>query len=614
MSDPDSEARDDLAAAIPDPPGYGEVRDIQALAACSPLGRFTSAHFAGDAETGVLHAALRLYLELRHDERLLVIIDPSGGRSALSGCALTTRRLHWPAAEATRVTITSFLENEAGPLPPYARSIAYDEIREVTPDGRLILASPAEATEDPSLLPHDGAVRDVLVGVLNTLARHARDGAPPMEAENREALGRDLRGIERRTSEVLSMQGDLRKFPDLLRATVRRVYAVPILAALNVLIFAIMVRSGVSIAMPDALTISAWGGSSGPGVVFDGEAWRLLSSTFLHLGLIHLAANMWVLLRFGPLVERLFGTPAFVATYLLSGLSGALASLWWHPLVVSAGASGSLFGLVGGLIGYLAVRRDVAPESILWGFRPALLVYLAIDSVLGLFVPSVDGAAHVGGLCGGWLCGLLLNRPWPPPRFAYGRARRIVSSCAIAAGLVLVFLAIRPGIRARLEADPQVVAAMRETQDAVNEHNDFLVAMTPMVEEFSAIEADYLAVVGRSQRRQADAEVLARELNAIILRAEANRTRLVDLAVTHPDLRSARDDLISAQDHYTLAMRAVSRFFSGGDEAGLAGPDGFESHTDAVSEKLKSYENRLRLYRDHYNLIPATDERAQEGR
>ena len=105
-----------------------------------------------------------------------------------------------------------------------------------------------------------------------------------------------------------------------------------------------------------------FGSNFGP-LTWTGEEWRLLTSAFLHFGLIHIALNMFALYQGGGLVERLFGSTRFAVIYLLSALSGSVASGWWDPLRNSAGASGAIFGVYGALLAFLAVRRaDIPPH------------------------------------------------------------------------------------------------------------------------------------------------------------------------------------------------------------------------------------------------------------
>ena len=380
----------------------------------------------------------------------------------------------------------------------------------------------------------------------------------------------------------------MRSFPELLKASTPRVVATPVLAALCVGTFAMMVASGVWPSTRDARVVWDWGASYGPSVLLDGEGWRLLTSMFLHFGLLHLVFNIWCLLWFGPLVERLFGTLGFIALYLLSGLGGAIASLWYHPMVISAGASGAIFGIFGGLIGYLVVRRDVSPRSVLQLFRPGVIVYLAVDSLLGLAIPGIDGAAHLGGLATGCLCGLVLHRPWPPPPANSGMLRRLVAACFVAFGLALVYVTAAAGIRARVERDPEIASFLHARQKAVGDYNSFAKAIEPTGQEFDDIAKEFEEVVRRMNRPNFLEEPITRELDRLISRADANENRLRAVTVDDPDLRNARDHLSSAQRHHVRALKSLRSFLKHEDQQLLHGPEGYEAQINAGSKDVRS--------------------------
>ncbi|MGH9336082.1 MAG: rhomboid family intramembrane serine protease, partial [Vicinamibacteria bacterium] len=143
-------------------------------------------------------------------------------------------------------------------------------------------------------------------------------------------------------------------FREILILTTPRFWVTPALIALNVAYFLIGVARGVSPVEPEQQQILDFGANFGP-LVFRGEWWRLVSSMFVHIGFLHLVFNMWCLWSLGNIAERMFGNVTFLCLYLLSGIGGALASLVWHPQVVSAGASGAVFGVAGGLASFLYV-------------------------------------------------------------------------------------------------------------------------------------------------------------------------------------------------------------------------------------------------------------------
>src|SRR5207248_9231227 len=120
------------------------------------------------------------------------------------------------------------------------------------------------------------------------------------------------------------------------------------------------------------------------------------TAMFPHIGFFHLLMNMYCLWIVGPLVERLLGRTGYLLTSILAGLAGSLASIWHNPDVVSAGASGAIFGLFGALLGFILPRRDSLPLQAMRGIIRYVLVFVGINVFLGLSTPHIDMAAHIG--------------------------------------------------------------------------------------------------------------------------------------------------------------------------------------------------------------------------
>jgi rhomboid protease GluP len=183
-----------------------------------------------------------------------------------------------------------------------------------------------------------------------------------------------------------------------------------VLCALNVAVFLAMVVRGVSFASPSAEQVLQWGAEYGP-LVFAGQWWRLFTAMFLHFGILHLALNMWCLWQLGFLAEFLFGRVRFLVLYILSGLGGAALSLLVHPTVVSAGASGAIFGLAGGVAAFLWLRRRDFHSTTLTRVLPSVATFIGYNLLFGFSQSGIDNAGHVGGLIVGAVLGALVPRP-----------------------------------------------------------------------------------------------------------------------------------------------------------------------------------------------------------
>ena len=225
------------------------------------------------------------------------------------------------------------------------------------------------------------------------------------------------------------------EFQHTLLQLTPRVYVTPVLIGLNVLVFIAMVATGVSPFSPTVADLLRWGADFGP-LTTQGEWWRLLTGTFVHVGLLHILLNMWVLATAGPLVERMLGNVGFLVMYLVAGLVGSVASLFWNPLLVSAGASGAIFGVYGALLGLLLRSHGSIPTQALAQLRNSGLGFLGFNLIFGIMQPNIDSAAHVGGLVGGFLCGVVLRQPFTLAARA-GRPWRNVAAAALGVCLVV---------------------------------------------------------------------------------------------------------------------------------------------------------------------------------
>ena len=159
--------------------------------------------------------------------------------------------------------------------------------------------------------------------------------------------------------------------------------------------------------------------------VAQGQYFRLLTSMFLHFGIIHIALNMYVLFVVGPPLERALGRLRFTGLYLLSGLGGAATSYALGPAgEQAAGASGAVFGLFAGLF---VVQRARG------GDVTGILVTIGLNLALGLTSSSIDIRAHLGGLlAGGLVAGAIVHAPAGPRRVGLQVAGALAVAAVIA--------------------------------------------------------------------------------------------------------------------------------------------------------------------------------------
>ena len=175
----------------------------------------------------------------------------------------------------------------------------------------------------------------------------------------------------------------------------------------NIVVFVAMciVSGGKAVQAPSSEMLLDWGANFAP-LSLNGEWWRMFSSMFLHIGFVHIAFNMAALWNLGQSAEELFGTRRFLNLYFISGFGGSCLSLLFNPGVVSAGASGAIFGVYGSLFAFFfAHRKEMGKEAFLAGSKSAT-AFLVINIVLG-FTFGFDNFCHLGGLVSGFICGSL---------------------------------------------------------------------------------------------------------------------------------------------------------------------------------------------------------------
>jgi len=247
-----------------------------------------------------------------------------------------------------------------------------------------------------------------------------------------------------------------------------------LLVAINLVVFGVMfpyspamdmIRHhagwGILTAQFDGNTLIRFGASDS-GKVLSGEWWRLITSIFVHVTILHIAVNMWCLWNLGLFGEPLLGRQGLVAVYVLTGWAGMMLSLAWSVFTrqdaLVAGASGAVFGVAGILIVLLSNRKLSLPWKELRSLRRSVIWFAALNLAIGIvpnllpessgqqlarlhidtsMLPRVDNSAHLGG----FVCGLALGFPLFPRmtsgKSSYRARQRVVF--ALAALLLCLF-------------------------------------------------------------------------------------------------------------------------------------------------------------------------------
>jgi membrane associated rhomboid family serine protease len=181
------------------------------------------------------------------------------------------------------------------------------------------------------------------------------------------------------------------------------------LIAINVIVFLTegnLTLSGGGIGSNTYLKGALLGSSELPGLAGQGVAygqwWRLVTSGFLHENLIHIGFNMWILYILGQMLEPALGSLKFGVIYGVSLLTGSLGALLVSPYVLTVGASGAVFGLMGAAAVEMRSRQIPVMQS---GIGMLILLNLVISFTL----PGISWGGHVGGLIGGALAAVVLQ-------------------------------------------------------------------------------------------------------------------------------------------------------------------------------------------------------------
>jgi rhomboid protease GluP len=165
--------------------------------------------------------------------------------------------------------------------------------------------------------------------------------------------------------------------------------ATSVILNINILVCLAMIFSGVHIMSPNGVELMEWGANRRVEVM-GGEWWRLITSMFVHGGIVHLLFNMYTLYIFGQVLEPMLGRARFLALYLIAAFGGSVAVLLFsNPASSVVGASGAIYGLMGA---YFVLLRAIGERS------GQLTGLIAINLIFSFISPGISWQAHIGGL------------------------------------------------------------------------------------------------------------------------------------------------------------------------------------------------------------------------
>jgi membrane associated rhomboid family serine protease len=205
-----------------------------------------------------------------------------------------------------------------------------------------------------------------------------------------------------------------------------------ILIGANVGVYVLMcLAGGLAITGVDHAVLIGFGAKQNELIAGQHQYWRLVTSMFIHIGIIHLLLNNYALWIIGQEIERIYGSARFVFLYLITGVLGSLGSYAFNPQATSAGASGAIFGLFGVMATFAFKYRKEIPETLSREIKRRVLPIIALNLVFGLSVQIVDNAAHIGGLLSGVALALIVPYKRPGERITPLAWRSLQAICLI---------------------------------------------------------------------------------------------------------------------------------------------------------------------------------------
>lgn len=321
----------------------------------------------------------------------------------------------------------------------------------------------------------------------------------------------------------------------IMKMTTGSRYVTYAIIAINVIIFVAMIASGVNLFAPSGVDILKWGANYGP-LTQSGDWWRLLTSTFVHIGVIHLLFNMYALYMAGVYLESMLGKLRYTIAYLSCGIFASMASLIWHTEPVpSAGASGAIFGIYGVFLALLLT--NLIPKQMRMALLQSIGVFVVFNLVYGMQA-GIDNAAHIGGLISGLIIGFVYYLSLRKPE---GDKKGHLSTIAIVAVTIFAtwfYLSNTSSPVTRQETRNRI------QEESARDAGKYF----KKLDQFSEIDKRCVAIINDSTL--GETEVLNRLNN---LTPEWNNARVIIVEMKNLDLSDLSKRKIELLEEYTEA-------------------------------------------------------------
>ncbi len=362
----------------------------------------------------------------------------------------------------------------------------------------------------------------------------------------------------------------------------------------NVAVFLAMALAGKSVVDFSGETLVHFGANYGP-YTLSGEWWRLFTYMFLHGGIMHIAFNMWCLWDLGALCESLYGRWTFLTIYLITGVAGGLASVAWHPGVLSVGASGAIFGLAGALIASFYLGEFSLPSFAIKGTLRSLVFFAGFNLLFGSLFPGIDNGAHIGGLVSGLALGALIAKLAPHDATRRVTVIGVVALAVLAAGFgvrewrgrSMQMARVFQSLGENADSVEQLQKLVREDPNLVSAHAALAQAYFDR-QDFSQAEAEFKRVA-ELQPQNADARF---NLGIVYL----NEKKVDDAKTAFAQMLA--QDPKSAEAHYGLGLVLA---IQGNDQAAIEefkSAAALPSHLSGINYEMGKSYAKLKMYDD----------------
>ena len=281
-----------------------------------------------------------------------------------------------------------------------------------------------------------------------------------------------------------------------------------VIIGINLVVFAFLAIKQQSLMMTrsvDVLAILYAGGNLNP-FTLDSQQWRVLTSMFLHFGIVHLLVNMLGLYLLGSTLEQIVGTPRFILIYFFCGIAAGIASLLFNLYTISAGASGAIFGLFGYRLGADLIQ-DSSDRQKLIALAIGFVGFVIVNALVATSI-SVDVAGHLGGFLAGFVIAIL-----------HYRFQLLLENWSLTAALALMFLtifALPEDLLNYYRVFQRVLAAERRTsgfyQNSLNDAQ-LVDSLTVITKEWSSIANSLRYLPPIREDLHADTTTLAQYVN-----------------------------------------------------------------------------------------------------